>query len=426
MPRQKNAPSRRLHLLLPLLLTLVAAACTLNSSPGSPQVTISGVPVIQIAAPQPNATYLEGVSVNIQALITNAGPDISKVDIAVDGTVIASPEKPNTTGGPAFSLSQSWSATGAGTHTITLTAYRADGSASQPASATIAVVSSVGLSTEEPTPEVSQSNGDNGGDNSTSEASSNDNSGDNTSSDNSASQSSDKPTDAPKPTDEPKPTETPGKPVATFKQGVNVRRGPGTVFEPPIGAFAAGQTADVLGVSPDKAWYKVRYYNADGWVFAQLIDIAGDTSNLPVDAGPPTPVPTPIPPTAVPVTPVPEAPNTKVNLVAGLIRLDPNPPVCKQTFKVNLDIANLGDEDSNTTGSFKITDSDGESTSGSIPKIKKGETVKSDSIPITVKTNDGKDHTITIVLNSDNTIAETTHDDNTATITYKLQKSDNC
>ncbi len=424
MPRQKLTPSRRFRLLLPLLVALFAAACTLNNAPDNPQIAISGVPVVQIAAPQPNATYLEGVSVNIQALITNAGADISKVEVAVDGAIVASPEKPNPTDGPAFSINPSWSAAGAGSHTLTVTAYRADGSASAPASVTISVVSSVSLATEVPTVEATEAPASNqSGDNTEADNGDNSDSAD-VSSDNSDNSSDNNGSSTEKPTDEPKPTETPGKPVATFKQGINVRRGPGTVFEPPIGAFAAGQTADILGVSPDKTWYKVRYYNADGWVFGQLLDIAGDTSSLPVDAGPPTPVPTPVPPTAIPATAVPQ---TSVNLVAGNIRVDPNPPTCNKTFKINIDIANLGNEDSSVTGSFRIEDSAGgntETTTGSISTIKKGETIKSADIPITVKTNYNEQHTITITLNPDSTIPETTHDDNVKQFTYKLQKGD--
>ncbi|MEO8612185.1 MAG: SH3 domain-containing protein [Chloroflexota bacterium] len=147
-------------------------------------------------------------------------------------------------------------------------------------------------------------------------------------------------------TNTPSPTETlvsstmtPGTPIATFNQGVNVRSGPGTEFNPPIGSFPAGQTAEILAHTPAGDWYKIRYFNQDGWVAAQFVTVSGDASLIPVESGLPTPVataptqqaptatltlPSPTPtvtvtssaaiaqvPTAIPQsTPVPEAPTT--------------------------------------------------------------------------------------------------------------------
>ncbi len=74
-------------------------------------------------------------------------------------------------------------------------------------------------------------------------------------------------------------------PIATFNDGVNVRSGPGTQFNPPIGAFAAGQTTEILAVNPDRTWYKVRYFSGEGWVAAQFVTVSGDISALPEHTG---------------------------------------------------------------------------------------------------------------------------------------------
>jgi uncharacterized protein YgiM (DUF1202 family) len=103
-------------------------------------------------------------------------------------------------------------------------------------------------------------------------------------------------------------TEIPlAEPIATFNQGVNVRLGPGTQFDPPIGAFAAGQTTQIIAQNPAGDWYKVRYFDIEGWVVAAFVTVTGDTSTLPVDPGPliptrfsPTTTPTAIPPTSTP------------------------------------------------------------------------------------------------------------------------------
>ena len=81
-------------------------------------------------------------------------------------------------------------------------------------------------------------------------------------------------------------------PIATFTASINVRHGPGTQFTPPIGSFAAGDTTEILAVTPDGGWYKVRFYSAEGWVLAQFVTVSGDISGLPRETGIATPTPT--------------------------------------------------------------------------------------------------------------------------------------
>src|SRR5689334_12554736 len=143
---------KRITLAVGLMLTVLLAACNLGNSgtQGGSQSVISGAPVVRIAAPLPNATYLEGVSVNIQAAVSNAGADIDRVEISIDGTVAATLPKPNSAGTPTFSVAQTWTATGAGQHSIAVTAFRADGSSSAPATVNVTVVSQSAQATATP------------------------------------------------------------------------------------------------------------------------------------------------------------------------------------------------------------------------------------------------------------------------------------
>jgi ribosome modulation factor len=82
--------------------------------------------------------------------------------------------------------------------------------------------------------------------------------------------------------------------VIAYSQ-VNVRSGPSTQFEPPIGALFAGQTAQVTGRLSDNSWYRVIFNSREGWVFGQIVQTSC-MQNVPVVPNPPLPPgPTPIP-----------------------------------------------------------------------------------------------------------------------------------
>ncbi|MCC6614334.1 MAG: SH3 domain-containing protein [Anaerolineae bacterium] len=387
------------------LMLLASAGCNLNTPSEGTTQTISGAPVVRIIAPLPNATYREGVSVPIQAQISNAGSDIDRVEVSVDDNIIQTFDAPNTAGAPTFSITHTWAAEGAGTHSIDVLAFRGDGSSSASAAVSVTVVTQAGIETEEPSP-TPRPTTDSGGSNQQQQA----------------------PTQPPaqsEPTEVPA-SATPNTPQVTTRQGINVRSGPGTNFNPPIGSLAAGATAPLLGRNPAGDWYKIQYYNAEAWVFAGLVETSGDTSNLPVDAGPPTPAPTAVPPTAVQATAVPQS---SANLVAGNWRFDPaGDPACNQTFNIFVDVANLGSTATTTSGSIDVRDyrvSDGQalgSTSGGFPIIQPNQTVNIGPIPFTVSTYYGEQHRIVITINPNGAVPESTTGDNVREIVYTLQK----
>ena len=412
---------RRPAVVVWVLLIPVLAACNLLTNPESNPVAvpISGVPVIRLAAPLPNATFLEGVTVNVQAQITNAGPDINRVEVLVDNAIIATLTSPNTTGAAAFSITQTWPAAGGGQHVITVTAFRADGSSSAPASVNLNVVAQ-GAQIQPPsaTPVTA---GNTGGQ------------AQPTASSDGQVTNPPAPTAPPQPTTPPEPTavppsNTPSNPIATFNQGINVRSGPSTLFNPPIGSFAAGTTADILGVTPAGDWYKIRYYNSEGWVFGQLISVSGDTSRIPVDAGPPIPTLTPVPPTPVPVTPTPV---TSANLVfVGSPSVSPHPLRCNETATIKFTITNNGTTATNAGGSVTVQDilvSTGavlvNAPAPGFGILQPGANTAEAVVPITVSSNYAEGHKIVVIIDSGGTVAETNEGDNTFETTYVLDKA---
>ncbi len=203
----------------------------------------------------------------------------------------------------------------------------------------------------------------------------------------------------------------------------NVRSGDSTLYNV-ILTVSNGTVLPIVGVSSNGTnWLLVDLPNGGrGWIAPSIVQISGNTGSLPRISPPPppfTPTFTPIPATAVPPTPA-----TAANLVAGLIRLSVNPPQCKQTFTVNVDIANLGTQDTTNSGTFLIQDiSDGNEIArafGPIGPIQAGKTVRSPDIPITVSSKHNDTHTLKITLNVENTIPETNTGDNVSQVQYKL------
>ncbi|MBL8161515.1 MAG: SH3 domain-containing protein [Anaerolineae bacterium] len=420
---QLNSPQRRIVTLLLPVVALLLGACNLLTAPdgGGQQSVISGAPVVQIVSPAPNATFREGVAVPIQALISNAGADIDRVEIVVNGSIVATLPKPNTANTPSFSITQSWQPGNAGQYTLGVTAFRADGSSSAPVTVTVTIVGQGAQPTPtntvtsgqqaQPTPAGQQTQPTNPPQPTT------------------AGQQT-QPTAAPQqPTDPPPPSATPSNPTVTTTQGVNLRRGPGTEFAPPVGSMPANATADIVAVNPARTWYKVRSSFGEGWITAQYVTVSGDTNNIPVDVGPPTPVPatatfTPVPATATPIT--------QVNLFAGNIRIDPASAPCfppgQGSFNIYIDVANLGTSANTVGGTISVQDvlaSNGAEqgrTQGAFGILQPGQTVASGPIPLTISTNYGQQHKLILIVDAGGAVPETNENDNRAEFTFTLSK----
>ena len=398
-----------------LVLLLLLAACNLSTQPDPASQALAGVPAVQILAPLPNATYLEGVTVNVQAQIQNAGPDLARVDFAVDNQVFASLTDPNSTGASVLSVSESWVSSGTGAHSLSVSAVRGDGSFSVPVSITITVVGQV--SRPSPADAGSTAGGSTG-------------SGDGGQQPQEQAQEPDRPAPEPEPTSD--------RPMARFLRGANVRSGPDTRFAPPIGSIAAGDQAELLAINIHKTWYKIKYYNSEGWVFGSLLEVSGNLDDLPVVYGPPLPAPTAIPVTALPPTAVPPpAAVLDVNLVAGNMRHNsPGGNInCNTGFRVEVDVANVGSTRS-PGGNVRFLDyatrRDGgrlegheAEVIGTFPPIEPGQTVSA-SASITIGFHHGESHILWAYVNHDNSVPEADKGNNDNHFTYTLQKGDRC
>lgn len=90
--------------------------------------------------------------------------------------------------------------------------------------------------------------------------------------------------------------------------GANIRQSAST-GSIVVGALPGNQSADVLGISPDKAFFNIQYNTINGWVAQSVVTTTGDCSTLQTVQPPAviaptnTPTPTPIPPTATPEGP---------------------------------------------------------------------------------------------------------------------------
>lgn len=96
----------------------------------------------------------------------------------------------------------------------------------------------------------------------------------------------------------PTPTATPqpGSPLAVAGANVNIRSGPGTAY-PVLGLLQVGQNAEISGLSPDNAWWQIKFAGAvdgRGWVAAAYVT-AQNTGNIPIVQPPALPTkPTPV------------------------------------------------------------------------------------------------------------------------------------
>ena len=398
-PVANSAVALAALILLPLLV-----ACNLTVSPGPQVQEISGPPQVQILSPMPNSTYLEGVAVNIQVQVRNAGADLARVDFAVDNQLLDSQASPNSDGVATFIASSSWTASGAGSHLLSVIAARSDGSSSAPASVTVTVIGQGGLS------------GDRGPGGSPADT---DGSG----------EQPQEPEEAPppaEPTEAPEPTSD--QPMARVLRGAYVRAGPDTRFAPPIGSIGAGDQVELLAVNIHKTWYKIKYYNGEGWVFGSLLEISGNIDDLPAIWGPPLPQPTAIPPTAAPVQPVGD-----VNLVAGSMRhTSPGGVIrCNEGFRVEIDVANFGSSRSpggevrfvdhaTNRGGGRLGPEEGVAI-GTFPPVDPGQTVSA-SAQMSIGYHYNEQHIMKAIVNHNGAIPENNRTDNEGHFTYTLER----
>jgi len=238
-----------------------------------------------------------------------------------------------------------------------------------------------------------------------------------------------RPTLAPTPTS-PTGGSTSGAPRVTAVMNANVREGDSTAYNR-IGTLLNGQSADIIGISPNAGhWYYIRLSNGQqGFIAPSTVSTEGSTSGLPSINPPPLPtaIPTAIPTrilaTAIP-TALPTSAATGANAAIQSVTVDPVQPVCNQSTLITVKVINNGTGVS-PAFSIGVTDrrsADGSttaSTKGAVPSLNPGASFTSEMY-LTVTTFYSEAHTLTIALDSGNQVTETNEGDNVTTYGYNL------
>jgi hypothetical protein len=450
-PKTSPRVQRRLLQTLALsLLILALTGCSLNfgQPEGEAVAQISGAPIVEIAAPLPNSTYLQNVVVDILSSVSNAGADIQRVEVSVNDQSIADLPAPNPSGATRFSVTQTWTPDTPGEYTITVTAFRADGSSSQPASVQISVIE--GVPTSQATEEVAQPTATRTTPTATSTLSptetedassetvrSSTDEADSVSTDEAdADPSSDTTAEAPAGDD---------VVIQIVEGGINVRRGPSTNFNPPLGVLTGEVTA--LAANNNLTWFKISYQGGEAWITSDenLVTVVnGDPEGLPRETGPA--IPTLAPPTAPPATATPTAGSslstavatgtgtstgtgTGADLVVSNFVLDPKDPFCNQPATMRANISNIGNA-ATATGGFVIlavenTDGTNRQTLGAaeIQVLAAGQQNYLIELPFrdtfTSSRGDGIKRAI-VIIDANNQIPEGNDNNNTAQVEFAL------
>ena len=270
---------RRRAAILAGMLIAAALACNVPSAQpetDTPAASGSDRPTVTISSPAPGAQVIAGQTVQVESL-SKDDIGVARVDMQVDGVVVRSDTAPDPSGQKTLALLQNWMPNQPGPYTIILIAYRADGTASDPASVTVTVVAA---------------------------------------------------------TSGPDLTPTAGPCTAQATTDLNVRGGPSTAY-PILGVMPVGKTMPVTGRNADTTWYQIAFAGASGWVSTTYVSLTGDCASVSTASyGPP-------PPTRVPtaaLTPTPAETNTPTPPDLVVVAIDIPSPLVLSGNKVNATI----------------------------------------------------------------------------------------
>ena len=373
--------------LMLILCSLLLASCNLDVVPEDPTPSFEGPPVIHIAAPLPDQTFLSGTTVIVQARVENAGPDIARIAVLLNEELMGEQLNPNETDAEVLPLTIDWPTSNEGEYSIAVLAERGDGSSARedvsirvvPRSQYEAPVSHEPQSTADAAPPEVEGVA----------------------------------TVESPPESAPPATATSAPAVGTGPRQIRgtvirpapLRPGPGADSGQPIGSLMVDDEVLIIAVNSAGSWYRIRRGTEfDAWVDASLVSAEGDLSGLPVDSGEPAP------------------PEAGVNLVVTSIELTPDPPVCGQQTIVRATIRNIGAVDSQTSPWVAATahlPSDQNVLAQNpetvyLPALDAGEEALLE-IPLTLTSRFAELHEIRVTVDHGNHVIETHEDDNTGT-----------
>jgi Big-like domain-containing protein len=112
-------------------LVLFMGACNLQIGTPTPPPT-PDAPQIEFQAPLSGATISENTELDIALIARDAGVGVAKIELLIDDQPYKEVMPTTSAAVPIFTVTMNWLASGVGLHSMTATAFRPDGTASQP------------------------------------------------------------------------------------------------------------------------------------------------------------------------------------------------------------------------------------------------------------------------------------------------------
>lgn len=280
---------QRVVLFLTLLLALLVAGCargaTTNTTEGD-EVATGDDPIVVIDAPASGTSIPTGQIVEIRSTATGTTSPVQRIEMYINGDLIADDSVPDAAGQPTFSVTQRWVPVEPGRAEVAVYAYNAAGTRSRPASIVLEVGGDA-MAPNEPGEETTDPVTDTAPITDTDEPTEE------------AEPAPDEPTEEAEPSASPEaedegedegeggeptaPADTDIAAVVTAEGGLNVRDGPALDAERVDGVLL-GQRVIAIGRTEAGDWIRIRHGEADseGWVAAEFLDLDGDAATLPV------------------------------------------------------------------------------------------------------------------------------------------------
>lgn len=123
-----------------LLLVLLLAACNLSAQDAATATPPPALPVAEFLFPPNEATVEEGAEILVDILARDEGVGIARVEFHVDDQLINERGPDVSAAVNTFTVRMNWLAQGVGRHVFTATAYRPDGTQSDPATILVNVL----------------------------------------------------------------------------------------------------------------------------------------------------------------------------------------------------------------------------------------------------------------------------------------------
>jgi hypothetical protein len=227
-------------------LGLLAAILACNV-PG----TLPNRPVVEIQSPVSGTATPVNEPLVISSVATDpTGPGVSRIELFVDGASVLVDESP---GEPLaiFDVAQEWVPSDEGQVTVTVIAYREDGTPSRPSTISVTVVGMSADAAQVPTATSSRVELFPESDGSESSA------------------------------------ESPAATSSAVVQGkvlvnANIRSGPGPYCDI-IGSVSREDVINLLETSKDQLWYKTDFLGSNriGWIYVDPVEVIGDPADIP-------------------------------------------------------------------------------------------------------------------------------------------------